>query len=141
MLVRRRAASQNLLDYHCQVANIATLAVPLFKDPPSVRQLDIVRMEHQNFAIQIINEQIQATGKRPAGDALINAIFMLGIQEIGAGSYDIDRFEQETPLSLAFNFHAYVRAPGSNRQYYAWISFVKQRYRSCLAPCRSMKVG
>ncbi|KIV88715.1 hypothetical protein PV10_08373 [Exophiala mesophila] len=127
MLARRRAASQNLLDYHCQVSNIATLALPLFKDPSSVRQLGIVQMEHQNFAIQLINKQIQATGKRAASDALINAIFMLGIQEVGPGSWEVDRYEQATPLSLAFNFHAYVRAPGLNRQYYAWISFVKQR--------------
>ena len=79
-----RQAMQNLLEYHCQMSHICTLALDLFTDEKTIELLKVARWRHQNEAIGLMNAEI-AKITEGAPEELISAILLLAVQNSAVG--------------------------------------------------------
>jgi hypothetical protein len=122
----RTASVQSDLEYHAQISNAASLCLASSTDPTMQRTLSVVRLLHQNKAIQLIQKAINSLTQTPSV-ALIACIMNVstsGLQDL------IPSREQpipDSPVSKGFNFALYARFKPTEEHYRAAAELVKRR--------------
>ncbi|KIW66361.1 hypothetical protein PV04_05697 [Phialophora macrospora] len=122
----RTAGVQSDLEYHAQISNAASLCLASSTDPAIQRPLALIRLRHQNKAIQLIQGAINSLTQPPSA-ALIACIMNVstsGLQDL------IPPREQPiptSPVSKGFNFALYARFKPTEEHYRAAAELVRQR--------------
>lgn len=121
----RNAGIQSDLEYHAQVANAASLCLASSENPEMQKTIALVRLVHQNKALQLIQQAIMSLTQTPS-IALITAIMNVST----SGLHEVTLPESvvpQSPVFSAFVVRLYCRFDSTDKHFNAAVTLIRQR--------------
>ena len=122
----RRRALEDLLQFHSQVFNAATMCFTLSTDPKTMQALMDIRLKHQAVAVDLVRQRLLALqGNAP--EQLITDIMRLAAQ--GGSTFRLSRTSPypKTPVANTFAVKPYGRFEMNLPHFSAFVQLTKQR--------------